>query len=617
MYEFSLDNTERDKLYEFLFLLGCLRRCDYAASGNVKAEEITNFDIVYKDLEKNIKSNLKEIKEDMWQEELIKSIDSKNLILVAPTGSGKTEFSLLWAKKRGKKLVYTLPLRVALNDLYGRFNGTNENSKCPYFNPTEISILHSTSFVEFLKEKRSMEAIDIEEKVNSAKVFSLPILLTTADQVFLTSLKYYGFDKVLAIYPFTSFVIDEIQAYKPEMMAVIIKTIEMIHKMGGDILIMTATFPPYLNYLDSFISSSGSNIQFDFLDIEKTSIKNKVKNYSIKRHKIKVYDEPLFSYSENKLTINKPNIMKIMEDNKNANIMIVVNNVSKAISLYDDLKNNGNVHIIHSRILEKEKTKRIRDIKEDLKNHKKNIILVATQVVEASVDVDFDILITEISPIESQIQRWGRVWRNRDSDYNKEQPNVHIFLRIDKGTLAIYDKKILEETTRVLKEKDTEKEVLDYISERNLISKVYNENVLNEYMEQIMKNLQWLNYWSAEKRSVAQRIFRTIGGIQVVIPAIMKMSEDVVEKSFGMLLENEGNLHKMKWDDIIDEIKQQAHVERKISEWELKRILYENSVNIPIFAYEKIYLKDFKGFYILKIDDSETVNNIKEYGVNN
>jgi len=55
------------------------------------------------------------------------------------------------------------------------------------------------------------------------------------------------------------------------------------------------------------------------------------------------------------------------------------------------------------------------------------VILVATQVVEASVDADFDFMVTEISPIDSQIQRWGRVFRSRDDEYTAKSPNIVIF----------------------------------------------------------------------------------------------------------------------------------------------------------------------------------------------
>ncbi len=60
----------------------------------------------------------------------------KSLIFIAPTGSGKTEFALLWAEMNRRKLIYTLPLRVALNDLFSRFR----NSKDGYFKKEFVDI---------------------------------------------------------------------------------------------------------------------------------------------------------------------------------------------------------------------------------------------------------------------------------------------------------------------------------------------------------------------------------------------------------------------------------------------------------------------------------------------
>lgn len=82
---------------------------------------------------------------------------------------------------------------------------------------------------------------------------SSPILITTPDQIFLTSLWYYGADKIISVYPVSSVIIDEIQTYNEEMASIIINTINLIKELKGNILVMTATLPPYFEpFLEDF-----------------------------------------------------------------------------------------------------------------------------------------------------------------------------------------------------------------------------------------------------------------------------------------------------------------------------------------------------------------------------
>ena len=212
---YELYDKEFNELTEFFVFLGLLRRCDYSASGEIIVEKDVSLGSIMQDLPDIIKRNIKIHSEKIWQEEILERHAEKNLILIAPTGSGKTEFALLWARRNSRKLLYTLPLRVALNDLFNRFAGENG-----YFNKETVDLLHSTSFIEYLKGENGKD-ISIDEKLKEIKMFASPILLTTPDQVFLSSLKFYGFDKLLSVYPFSSIVIDEIQAYDPEMAAII------------------------------------------------------------------------------------------------------------------------------------------------------------------------------------------------------------------------------------------------------------------------------------------------------------------------------------------------------------------------------------------------------------
>jgi len=93
-------------------------------------------------------------------------------------------------------------------------------------------------------------------------------------------------------------------------------------------------------------------------------------------------------------------------------VLVVLNTVKRAIDIYRALSDRADrqVILLHSRLVEKEKEKRLREV-EELEKHEKPFILIATQVIEAGVDFDFDALVTEIAPPASIIQRAGRVMR--------------------------------------------------------------------------------------------------------------------------------------------------------------------------------------------------------------
>lgn len=352
------------EFFEFLVLLGALHRVDYSASGKVNVESenfgIFDFDNLARLIEEKIKGQVADKDSfNFWQKKIIEGLDnSRKLILIAPTGSGKTEFSILWGTKNPRKFVYTLPLRVALNDLFTRFKGSEDAQG--YFEPQYVNILHSTSFIEYLKG--NISDINVESKLTAARLLSDPVLLTTPDQIFLTSLNYYGSDKVLSVYPYSNLVIDEIQTLSPEMAAVIIRTLQIINSLGGNILIMTATFPPYFG---KFFDALG----FEKIDVSKSGIE--VKNLRKPRHKIRVIEDNLFDYNRGADLTEEglEAVRDFLRDKDNA--LLVVNNVKKAINLYKKLidqkefkeLNGFNIYLLHSRIVEKYKSERIEKVK--------------------------------------------------------------------------------------------------------------------------------------------------------------------------------------------------------------------------------------------------------------
>jgi len=628
---YSIDNENPD--YEFMVFLGCLRRCDYSASGEIDIERSESLKDLFSIMEAEIKARFSK---SLWQERILEDANGKSGILIAPTGSGKTEFSILWASKTGRKFVYTLPLRVALNDIHHRFGSYVKNQEF-------LGLLHSTAFMEYTSEERKHIVTSVEKKITSASLLSNPITLATPDQIFLTSLNYYGSDKVISTYPFSAVVLDEIQAYDPEMASIIIKTLKIVEELGGRILIMTATLPTYFRPFFFRDESTRIKIRNEFrLGFTKSEVfntekvKDKIKNYTLKRHKIKVVDDSLVEYVRNDKNNNRYEISvkkevllkylnKLRESGKKSKF-IVVNNVSKAIKVYEALEKmredgelKEDVFLLHSRLLEKVKDNTIRKIKDILNKIKDNpekedgIIVVATQIIEASIDLDFDGMLTEISPIDSQIQRWGRVYRKRYTDYDGG-PNIHVFTKIDRGTTNVYRgdtaKLVLTETANVLRE--FEGKTLSYEEERQMLDEVFNREVddkkLKErYIEDIVKNLEFLKYFSVEKKYQAQNLFRRIAGFQVAILSLMrKYGEDWVKNLAG-LLENPENGDK-PWKELEELLGK--------SKWEVKKALYVYSVNAPMFYFEKIgnHVREFKGFYLLEVSD-EDAEIIYKYGL--
>ncbi|MDI6723501.1 MAG: CRISPR-associated helicase Cas3' [Methanobacterium sp.] len=621
---YDIDNDNPD--YDFLVLLGFLRRCDYSSSGgvNIECRELKK---VFEGLSDKIRDSITKDNEEayLWQKDVLENVNTdKSLIFIAPTGSGKTEFALLWAEKNKRKLIYTLPLRVALNDLFSRFRNPEDG----YFKEEFVDILHSTAFIEYIKEEKEGKYLDMDKMMTSVKMISSPILLTTPDQVFLTSLNYYGSDKVISVYPFSSIVIDEVQTYNEEMAAIIIKTLEIIHKLKGKLLIITATFPPYFKKF--FKNIFGEDLEI--VDVAKLdeNTKSQIKNFDQRRHKIKVIEEPLFS--KNSQLNEESGLEDYLELFNDKNLFLIVNNVKKAINLFKSLENEekDNVYLLHSRLIELEKSRRINEIKEKIRNGEK-VTVVATQIIEASVNLDFDAMITEISTVDSQIQRWGRIHRNRDADYDEDIPNVVIFageklengsLKLDRGTSFVYDSKVVEKTFEVLKEYENKQDSLNYEEERKMINDVFEREIdgiklKKIYEDEIEKTLDYLNYFTVEKKSQAQRLFRDIAGYKVVIPGLIELEESN-DKTVKNVFTKSIRENAKSWKEIMAKIKEYTGEDLDI--WELKKILYEYSVNVPIYYEDKSDFwnrdtREFRGFYIWNKVNDEEVCSVKEYGL--
>jgi len=383
---------------------GLLHKCDYAASAHLPVEYENNF----------LKESLTEFKNNnniKWNplQEFCMNNSEENILTIAQTGMGKTEASLLW--NGNNKSFFFLPLQTTNNAIYDRIKSMVKTDI-----DNRVGLLHSNNLLEYTNEENS----DVIEHYKLSKQFSLPVNVSTIDQLFDFVFKYKGYELKLSTLSYSKVIVDEIQMYDAKLLAYLIYGLEELNKFGTKICITTATLAPFIKDLLT------ENIEFKMGTFTNDLI----------RHNLKIYKSEL---TEDYI-LEHYNMHKNDKSNKT---LIVVNTVKKAQELYEKLIENGvkNVNLLHSKFNKNDRLKKEKEIIEDGKTeNKKHCIWISTQIVEASLDIDFDYLFTELSDLSGLLQRLGRCNRKGTKDISKY--NCFVFTDIDKKIIG----KVVDET---------------------------------------------------------------------------------------------------------------------------------------------------------------------------
>lgn len=492
----------KEKWNKYVLVKGLLNKFDYTVSAGYMEAEL-NSDLRRKELKNNVQITLNKYGLRPAQKYMMENKD-KNLVIVAPTGSGKTEAALLWLD--GEKGFYTLPLKVSSNAIYDRIkNGyLYEN----------VAILHSDSMSKYLEEYVDSE-IGAYEVYEKARLLSAPLTVSTVDQLFKFVYKALGTEIFAATLKYSKVILDEIQAYSPRVIATIIYGLKTVAEMGGKFAIVTATFPPVLQY---FIEKCGliEEKHYLFRDFSKES--------ELHRHIIRIREDEF-------------DIEEILENGKQKKVLVICNTVTKAQEIYDELSvGEENVFLLHSRFIRRDRIlleKRIMDFS----NEDGAIgIWITTQIVEASLDIDFDLLYTEMCTADSLLQRMGRCNRKGKKEFKTANIIVHVNGN-GVGPKSVYDPFMYERSVSALKQ--YENVVFSEEMKTEYMNQVYKTEEINKssYYKEIERYLQHFEVISPgeyNKKEVDQE-FRKISSITVVPESVYKENMVVFQKCYELL----------------------------------------------------------------------------------
>ncbi len=432
-------------------------------------------------------------------------------ILEAPMGIGKTEASLIaieqLAYKTGRSGVFFgLPTMATSNGIFPRILEWLKSISEEQNENMQIRLSHSKAYLndKFIDLANGVNIdeedgnVIVNEWFSGRKTSALDdFVVGTVDGFLMLALKqkhlalrHLGFSKKVVV-------IDEVHAYDAYMSQYLLQAVKWLGAYRVPLVILSATLPSdrRIKIIKNYMLGMGQKINSKYLKSElqtdayplityndgdklyqvKDFEKTKVKRVSI----IKLKEEMLFELVEDRLL-------------DGGILGIIVNTVKKAQSLAKEMESKfgkDKVDLLHSAFISTDRVKKencLLNMIGSNANRPFSKIIIGTQVIEQSLDIDFDVLISDLAPMDLLIQRMGRLHR-----HNIERPQKHRDAKFyvlgtsenfefESGSAYVYGEFILARTQYYLPK---------YIDLPNDISKLvqnvydFNENIYEDNVD--------------------------------------------------------------------------------------------------------------------------------------
>ena len=420
---------------------------------------------------------INELRSDMFLEAestLNKNLDKNIFYLEAPTGAGKTNMAINLARILYENIedINSIHYIFPFNNIIEQTDKTFSE----YFNKYEDYVVINSISAMAIDEKENLDY----EMIYMKNVFNqYPIVITSHINLFNTFFGT-GKEKNYSLYNYVNSVVilDEIQSYSNNIWYEMVEMFDKYAKLLNiKFIIMSATLPR----LDKLLNKNISNF-CQLISDTKKYYENKIFGKRV-----------ILNYELLDKKISIELLMSEILKHKNKKVLIEFIKKDSAEELYQKLKNKSdNTYIITGDDNKYSRQKIIKKAKEC-----KEMFLVATQTIEAGVDIDMDVGFKDISFLDSEEQFIGRINRS-----NKKKNCVAYFFNLDDVNIIYKKDKRLEynlnknESRRWIENKRFDlfyDKILERIKEES--SKYTSENI-----EEFRKYCRTINYKKVEEK---------------------------------------------------------------------------------------------------------------------
>lgn len=389
-------------------------------------------------------------------------------LIEAPMGEGKTEAGMYAAVQLAKTwrkdgFYVALPTAATSSQMVSRirdwFGVHNLDDR--------IRLLHGMAWLSDEAMVIPTNSEDASEILNWLVPTRRALLgqysVGTVDQAMLAISKTrYGVLRLLGLAN-KVLVIDEIHSYDVYMGAFLVRLLEWCRAMKTPVIMLSATLPPDLKkkLLKPYTNQklSGAYPLITSID-DKGVVHEQVIGETSRKQNVEIHLLPI---------LNAPEMIasKAKELTEHGGcICVMMNTVMQAQQVYRELEKmyDGELYLFHAQFpaarrdeIEKEC---ISKFGKDKSNRPHRAILVSTQVVEQSLDVDFDAMLTAAAPIDLLIQRMGRIFRHEETVRPETMQHPVQWIMIPSGDDFgadgfVYPEVLLKQSIHILKDRST------------------------------------------------------------------------------------------------------------------------------------------------------------------